>query len=219
MDHPRGTVTEWACVAHRSKAPGSAVGDRGPNTAVASSYPYVIVATAASWQCRREHSRTRLTVANRTISVGDGYAGSMSQLPPLRGHARRRDRHGRGLRGPVIPGALPAARTRADKFDDLIGYDLATFRTHLGNKMSHIDFGVLDVPEYEPAPWEDGVPLARYIPFERPAKITGRIVFYRMPILEAAERTDDPRMFIHDVVTGQLASALGQNPEDIDYLF
>lgn len=142
----------------------------------------------------------------------------MPDLPPLRSHGRRRDLHGRGLRGPVIPGALPAARTRADKFDDLVGLDLETYRAHLGNKMKHLDFGVLDVPETDPAPWEDGVPLARYIPFERPAKITGRIVFYRMPILAAASRTEDPRMFIHEVVTSQLASALDRRPEDIDFL-
>ena len=89
---------------------------------------------------------------------------------------------------PSLTGHLPAARTRADKFDDLIGYDLATFRAHLGSKMKHLDFGVLDVPETDPAPWEHGVPLARYLPFERPAKITGRIVFYRLPILQAAKR-------------------------------
>lgn len=142
----------------------------------------------------------------------------MSQLLPLRSKARRRDRHGRGLRGPIIDGHLPAARTRADKFDDLIGYDLATFRAHLGSKMKHLDFGVLDVPETDPAPWEHGVPLARYIPFERPAKITGRIVFYRLPILQAAKRAPDPHLFIHDIVTEQLSSALGRDPEEIDYL-
>ncbi len=141
-----------------------------------------------------------------------------SNIPPLRSHARRRDRHGRGLRGPIIPGHLPAARTRADRFDDFIAFDLMTFRRFLGGQMKHIDFGVLDVPEQDPAPWEDGIPLARFLPFERPAKITGRIVFYRMPILAAAARSDYPRLFIHSVVTEQLASALGKLPEDIDYL-
>ena len=84
--------------------------------------------------------------------------------------------------------------------------------------MAHIDYGVLDVPESDPAPWERGIPLARYLPFERGAQITGRIVFYRMPILQAAKRTLDPRVFIHDVVTEQLASDLGRPAEEIDYL-
>ncbi len=139
-------------------------------------------------------------------------------IPPLRTQARRRDRHGRGMRGPVIPGHVPAARTRADKFDDFIAFDLMTYRRFLGNDMRHIDYGVLDVPENDPAPWEDGVPLARFLPFEKPAKITGRIIFYRMPILAAAAKDPYPRLFIHSVVTEQLASALGKHPEDIDYL-
>ncbi|MDO4888441.1 MAG: metallopeptidase family protein [Actinomycetaceae bacterium] len=138
---------------------------------------------------------------------------------PNRSHARRRDRHGRGLRGPVIPFTAPAWRTRADMFDDVIAADLAEFKRHLGEEMDHIDYGVLDVPDSQPAPWEQGVPLARFLPFEKPAKITGRIVFYRMPILQAARRTSMPQVFIHDVVTQQLASALGREPEDIDYLF
>ncbi|AWE41963.1 MULTISPECIES: metallopeptidase family protein [unclassified Actinobaculum] len=137
---------------------------------------------------------------------------------PQRSHARRRDRHGRGLRGPVLPPEAPAWRTRADRFDDFIAFDLATYRRFLGSDMDHTDFGVLDVPEADPAPWEHGVPLARYLPFERPARITGRIVFYRLPMLAAASRSPHPRLFLHDVITEQLASALGRAPEDIDYL-
>ena len=104
------------------------------------------------------------------------------------------------------------------KFDDVVAADLAQYRQILGDDMAHIDYGVLDVPESDPAPWERGIPLARYLPFERGAQITGRIVFYRMPILQAAKRTLDPRVFIHDVVTEQLASALGRPAEEIDYL-
>ncbi len=142
---------------------------------------------------------------------------AFSVIPP-RAHARRRDRHGRGLRGPVVPFTVPAWRTRADQFDDIIALELDTYRQSLGEDMATIDYGVLDVPEADPAPWEAGVPLARYLPFERPAKITGRIVFYRMPMLSAAVRTPDPRLFIHDVVTEQLAAALERDPDDIDYL-
>ena len=130
----------------------------------------------------------------------------------------RRDRHGRGLRGPVLEPQVPAYRTRAQIFDDIIAWDLGTFRRHLGERMEKLDFAVLDVPHSDPAPWEEGVPLGRVVPFERPAKITARIIFYRMPILAAAGRDPFPRMFIHSVVTNHLASALGEHPEDIDYL-
>ena len=33
---------------------------------------------------------------------------------------RRRDRRGRGLRGPLLPPELPAARSRSERFDDLV---------------------------------------------------------------------------------------------------
>ncbi len=140
----------------------------------------------------------------------------MPGIPP-RAHARRRDRHGRGLRGPIVPFTLPAWRTRADKFDDILTLELLTYREHLGDLLAHFDCGVLDVPE-PPAPWEEGIPLARFLPFERPARITGRIVFYRMPILRAAAHAEDPRLFIHEIVTCQLADAIGRFPEEIDFL-
>ncbi|MDD7464901.1 MAG: metallopeptidase family protein [Actinomycetaceae bacterium] len=136
----------------------------------------------------------------------------------LRFHRVRRDRHGRGMRGPVLPARLPAWRTRAQMFDDVIAWDLGTFRRYLGEKMDRFDFAVIDVPHSDPAPWEDGVPLGRVVPFERPSKLEARIIFYRMPILEQAGRHPFPRMFIHEVVTNHLASALGEYPEDIDYI-
>lgn len=150
------------------------------------------------------------------VMAGSARVGCMSF--PHRHGARRRDRHGRGFRGPVLPVGVPAWRTRGDQFDDLIAWELGSYRRRLGKKLDKFDFAVMDVPGHDPAPWEDGVPLARFLPFERPAKIHGRLIFYRMPILHALQRTDDPRLFIHDVVTSQLASALGCMPEDIDYL-
>lgn len=79
------------------------------------------------------------------------------------------------------------------------------------------DIGIMEVPESDPSPWEDGVPLSRYIPFERPYRLRGRIIFYRLPILNAARRTPHPRLFIHSVVTRQIASVLEVPPESIDY--
>lgn len=103
-------------------------------------------------------------------------------------------------------------------FDDIISWDLGTFRRYLGSRMDRFDFAVIDVPHSDPAPWEDGIPMGRVVPFEKPSKIEGRIILYRMPILDAASGEPDPRMYIHGVVTNQLASALGEHPEDIDYL-
>ena len=47
--------------------------------------------------------------------------GPPQRLPvPAPTPARRRDRHGRGLRGPLLPPILPAWRTRAERFDELV---------------------------------------------------------------------------------------------------
>lgn len=137
---------------------------------------------------------------------------------PRRDKAPRRSRHGRSLRGPVIPPSVPAWRTRADKFDDAVASDIAQFRLFLGTKLDHYDFAVLDMPEKAPAPWEKGIPLGRFFPFERPAKIHGRIVFYRLPILSAARQESNFSLFLHQVITMHIASALNVDPQAIDYL-
>ncbi|QRV01867.1 metallopeptidase family protein [Arcanobacterium phocisimile] len=136
---------------------------------------------------------------------------------PKRSQGRRRDRHGRGIRGPVVGTDSPAYRTRARKFDDILAWELDEFRKHLGHVLLRYDFAVLDVPATDPAPWEDGVPLARFLPFERPSKILGRIVFYRMPMTMAALAEEDPRTFIHNVMVSQIATALNASADDIDF--
>jgi len=136
----------------------------------------------------------------------------------VRSHGPRRDRHGRGLRGVVIPPNAPAWRSRPEQFDEFIATDIATYRRILGPEVDRIDVGVMDVPEHGPTPWEESIPLARYIPSPRQSQAEGRIIFYRLPLLTAARKAPDARLFLHDVVTQQLAGALGRHPEDIDYL-
>lgn len=137
---------------------------------------------------------------------------------PKRSNGRRRDRHGRGMRGPLVGPRSPAFRSRAQKFDDVLAVELAAFHEHLGPRLDRFDVAVLDVPAADPAPWEDGVPLARFLPFERPSKIYGRLVFYRMPLEMAMLAEDDPRGFIHEVMVGQIATAMEMDPRDVDYL-
>lgn len=128
----------------------------------------------------------------------------------------RRDRHGRGLRGPILHPAIPAWRTRAERFDDMISMEVATYRRVLGDVVDRFDYAVLDVPEADPAPWEDGVPQARYFPMPD-SRVEGRIVIYRRPILHAAPSPAHVSLLVHAVVTQQLANALGRSPEEIDY--
>ncbi|NLI03912.1 MAG: metallopeptidase family protein [Actinomycetaceae bacterium] len=132
-------------------------------------------------------------------------------------HRKHRDRHGRGLRGPILPDTVPGWRTRAQAFDDALARELTAFRRHLGESLDRYDFAVLDVPTADRAPWESGVPLARYLPFERPSKIRGRFIFYRHPIEQAMRNHQAPRNFLHEVVLNQLAMVFEVEPDQLDY--
>ncbi|MDO5722956.1 MAG: metallopeptidase family protein [Flaviflexus sp.] len=135
--------------------------------------------------------------------------------PPRITPSVRRDRHGRGLRGIIIPPSVPAWRRRSERFDDIISMEINTYRHTLGEEVDRVEYGVLDVPQTDPTPWEDGIPQARFFPMDGDKE--GRIIFYRFPILQAA-RGRDLSLVIHAIVTQQLAAFLGTFPEDIDFL-
>lgn len=145
----------------------------------------------------------------------------MSAFPhdkfPKPSRSLRRDRHGRGLRGPIMPPTVPAWRTRAERFDDIVSLEVATYRRHLGDIVDRLDYAVLDVPESDPTPWEDGIPQARFFPLDRSTGLEGRIVLYRRPMEQMAPTAGTLAVLIHMVITQQLASFLGRSPEEIDY--
>lgn len=127
----------------------------------------------------------------------------------------RRDRHGRGLRGPMAWPPVPAMATRAEEFDELV-LDAATrIEQRLGKPLGDAEFAVEDVPPSDPAPWESSdVPLGRL--FAAQGRMPARIVVYRRPV---ETRATDPRelaALINDVVVEQAASLLGVDPRELD---
>ncbi|WP_342586061.1 metallopeptidase family protein [Xylanimonas protaetiae] len=159
------------------------------------------------------HSRRLRTGAAPAPEVGDPVATTGADLPPA--PPRRRDRRGRGLRGPLMPATLPAHRTRADQFDDLVLDAVDDLERTWARQLAGTEFAVEDVPPSDPAPWEDGgVPLGRCFPAEsgQPA----RVVVYRRPVELRAEDEDDLADLVHDVVVEQVAHLLARTPEEID---
>ena len=152
----------------------------------------------------------RLAAIRPGDSGGQPGEGSTERAAP-----RRRDRHGRGLRGPMFPPGTPAHRSRAQRFDDLV-LDVVedldrTWATHLRGT----EFAVEDVPPSDPAPWEDGgVLLGRFFPAE--AGRPGRVVVYRRPVEVRAFDTEDLADLVRDVVVEQVAHMLARTPEEID---
>ena len=80
--------------------------------------------------------------------------------------ARRRDRHGRGLRGVLAPQDVPLHRTRAERFDDLVLQAVARLEPQWEAHLSGVEFAVEEIPPAE-VPAANGrgpVPLSRLDP-------------------------------------------------------
>src|ERR1700722_11780069 len=89
--------------------------------------------------------------------------GSRPQRPA---RIRRRDRHGRGLRGVLVPPGVPLYRTRAERFDDLVLQAVARLEPQWEAHLSAVEFAVEEIPPPD-APTGGGrgpVPLSRLDP-------------------------------------------------------
>jgi predicted Zn-dependent protease with MMP-like domain len=146
--------------------------------------------------------------------------------PPATARIRRRDRHGRGLRGPLAPVGSPLYRSRAERFDDLVLQAVAQLEPRWESELAGVEFVVEEVPSADPPadqlPDADPVPLARLDPAladpgnpARPAR-PARIVLYRRPLLARADGEDELGDLVLDVVIEEFAKLLGLDPEAID---
>ena len=134
---------------------------------------------------------------------------------------RRRDRHGRGLRGRLVPPGVPLYRSRADQFDDLVLEAVARLEPRWETELSDVEFAVQEVPDVDTM-GEDGVPLARIVrgspDASDPASPAAgpRIVLFRRPLMARAEDEDELSDLVFDVVVEEFAEILGVDPEVID---
>ena len=127
----------------------------------------------------------------------------------------RRDRHGRGPRGPLAWPPVPVMTTRADAFDELVVDSAARLERVLAQRHKHVEFAVEDVPPSDPAPWEEQmVPLGRLFPAEGRHPV--RIVVYRRPVESHVEDARDLPGLVHEVLVEQVAALLGVPPHEID---
>jgi predicted Zn-dependent protease with MMP-like domain len=127
---------------------------------------------------------------------------------------RRRDRRGRGLRGPLAPAAVPLALTRAEQFDELVLDAVERIERHWP-QLSGVEFAVEDVPPGDSANWSDEpVPLGRVFPAQ--GRLPARIVLFRRPLEVRATGRSDLGALVYDVVVEQVADLFGLDPEIID---
>ena len=127
---------------------------------------------------------------------------------------RRRDRRGRGLRGPLLPSGLPGARNRGERFGDLVLDAVEHLERSWREQMRPIEFAVEDVPP-DPTPWEgDDVPLGRFFPATR--RLPPRVVVYRRPVETRSGDDFELVGLVQQVVVEQVAHALGMDPASLD---
>jgi predicted Zn-dependent protease with MMP-like domain len=140
------------------------------------------------------------------------------EFPAARPGSRRRDRRGRGRRGPDVlprvPGT-PATRTRRQRFDALVLDVAASLEERWGDRLGLVEYAVEDVPTV-PDDWsaDDRVPLASLVPGSggRPP----RIVVFRRPLEQRADTDDELGSLVLTVVVEQVAELLGLPPERVD---
>jgi predicted Zn-dependent protease with MMP-like domain len=126
-----------------------------------------------------------------------------------------RDRHERGVRGPLMPSTLPGYRTRGELFDELVLDAVERLERRWSAQLEGVEFAVEDVPPSDPAPWERGeVPLGRLFPADPP--LPTRIVVYRRPVETRADDREDLAHLVNDVVVEQVAHLVGVEPEEVD---
>jgi predicted Zn-dependent protease with MMP-like domain len=169
--------------------------------------------------------------------VRDGEDGRL----PEKGQIRRRDRHGRGLRGALVPPGVPLHRTRSQRFDDLVLLAVSQLEPRWETELSGIEFAIEEIPPLLPDLDDpDPVPLARLEPGSatsgtpdpaapvplpgqrgalghrsRPAR-PARIVLYRRPLLARADGEEELAELVLDVIVEQFAHWLGVDPQTVD---
>ena len=164
--------------------------------------------------------------------------------PERAARIRRRDRHGRGLRGALAPPDVPLYRTRVERFDDLVLQAVARLEPQWEAHLSSVEFAVEEIPPLDetatggrgpvplsrlepgsprpqaPEPGTDG-PEGPALPrVDRPGGDTGqdppRIVVYRRPLMARADDEDELGELVFDVVVEEFARMLGLDPTDVD---
>jgi Zincin-like metallopeptidase len=157
------------------------------------------------------------------------HSGDQSR-PERTARIRRRDRHGRGLRGVLAPPDVPLHRTRAEGFDDLVLQAVARLEPRWEAHLAGVEFAVEEIPPADDAAAAP-VPLARLEPGPpaEPAAAGGpgaasadavrrppRIVVYRRPLMARADGDEDLGELVFEVIVEEFARLLGMSPEDVD---
>lgn len=152
----------------------------------------------------RSNDRLRRAAANSTST-------RIGSEPPT---TRYRDRHGRGARSPILHPAVPGWATRREQFVELVHQVLREFQERVP-EVAEIEFGVEEVPPSAPADWESHeLTMARAFPRDRTRGLPGRIVLYRLPILQR-NPGDLLDLAVYSLMAERICELTGADPDDL----
>ena len=145
---------------------------------------------------------------------------------------RRRDRHDRGLRGPLALGnpmtprraRPPHPASKSDFFADAVHAAVDRIGRHCPDALVGVTFGIEDVPHFGPAafphplgqdPGSGGrVPLAMAV--EAGADNPRQVVVYRRPVEHRAVSRRGLRILVYRTIVEQLSALTGRSVNEID---
>ena len=162
-----------------------------------------------------------------TISLDPEHSDDDPASPSNARHFqnRRRDRHGRGLRGPLMPASLPASRTRSEKFEDLVVDSADRLRSLWPDSLATVEYLVEEVPDQLEALIASGAqtPLGKYTQAISATADTvaepPTIAIFRHPVEVLCDTSGQVRELVHEVLIEQVAGLLNISPEIVDPLF
>lgn len=135
---------------------------------------------------------------------------------------RRRDRRGRGMRGPaVLPLTFPAPghrpprpRNRREHFDQVLLGIVSEIDERWSDRLGLVEYAVEDTPQL-PDDWDSGrVPLSSLV--RGSGTTPTRLVVFRRPLEHRAADRADLEAIVLTVVVEQVAELLGIDPADVD---
>jgi hypothetical protein len=135
---------------------------------------------------------------------------------------QRRDRHGRGLRGPLAqPNSLtpriaqpPRRASKAEFFNDAVQAALERIGRQCPEALFGITVGIEDVPPVDGGWATHRVPLAAAL--EGTAERPAQVVIYRRPLEHRAMTRRGLRILVYRTIVEQLSAVTGRSVDEID---
>lgn len=135
---------------------------------------------------------------------------------------RRRDRHDRGLRGPLamrnpltgstVEPVRPPSRTSF--FEEALQAAIERVANQCPDALQGIEFGVEEVPYLQTAWSGERVPLAAAV--AATATSAGRVVLYRRPLEHRAATRLGLQILVHRTLVEQLSALTGRSVNELD---